>query len=155
MEKFGKAKLYWDHGTSPVLTDTHVVMARMHEGESWVAAWDKKTGKMDWKVARNYKTPREGDHGYASPLVIQHKGKQAIMVWGAEHLTIHDAANGELMWTCGNFNPDEQALWPSISTPVIVDDMVVVAFGRNDRGKPRLHGIRLGGSGDVTETNHA
>src|SRR5688500_11829761 len=32
--------------------------------------------------------------------------------------------------------------------------MVVVAYGRNDRGVPRLHGIRLSGSGDVTQTNH-
>jgi outer membrane protein assembly factor BamB len=33
--------------------------------------------------------------------------------------------------------------------------MAVIAFGRNDRGIPRLHGIRLTGSGDVTKTNHA
>jgi outer membrane protein assembly factor BamB len=32
--------------------------------------------------------------------------------------------------------------------------MVVIAYGRNDRGTPRLHGIRLSGSGDVTKTNH-
>ncbi|MCA9123819.1 MAG: PQQ-binding-like beta-propeller repeat protein [Planctomycetaceae bacterium] len=33
--------------------------------------------------------------------------------------------------------------------------MAVIAFGRNDRGIPRLHGIRLTGGGDVTATNHA
>jgi hypothetical protein len=32
--------------------------------------------------------------------------------------------------------------------------MVVVAYGRNDRGQPLLFGVRLDGSGDVTETNH-
>jgi hypothetical protein len=32
--------------------------------------------------------------------------------------------------------------------------MAVIAYGRNDRGIPRLHGIRLTGSGDVTQTNH-
>ena len=31
--------------------------------------------------------------------------------------------------------------------------MVVIAYGRNDRGIPRTHGIRLGGSGDVTKTH--
>jgi outer membrane protein assembly factor BamB len=69
-------------------------------------------------------------------------------------LTIHDAANGQVLWSCGNFNPESNKLWPAISTPLIVDDMAVIAFGRNDRGKPKLHGIRLGGSGDVTATNH-
>lgn len=154
VDRFGPDTLYWDHGTSPVLTKKHVIMARMHHGESWLAAFDKTTGHLAWKVARNFKTPQEGDHGYASPLVIKHNGKESLLVWGAQHLTIHDAQNGEVLWTCGNFNPENQKLWPSIATPVIVDDIAVIAFGRNDRGKPRLHGIRLSGSGDVTRTNH-
>lgn len=154
VDRFGKDTLYWDHGTSPVVTDRYVIMARMHHGESWLAAFDKTSGDMAWKVARNYETPQEGDHGYATPLVIQHAGREALLVWGAQHLTIHDSIDGKVLWSCGNFNPEEKKLWPSISTPVIVGDMAVIAFGRNDRGIPRLHGIRMDGSGDVTETNH-
>ena len=154
VERFGKATLFWDHGTSPVLSDRYVIMARMHQGESWLAAFDKETGELAWKVARNYSTPTECDHGYTTPLVIQHQGKESILVWGAEHLTIHNAADGLVSWSCGNFNPDANKLWPAIATPVIVGDMAVIAYGRNDRGIPRLHGIRLTGSGDVTQTNH-
>ena len=154
VERFGKDTLFWDHGTSPVLTDKYVVMARMHKGESWLAAFDKQTGELAWKVARNYSTPTECDHGYATPLVTQHQGKESLLVWGAEHLTIHDAVDGRLSWSCGDFNPDANALWPAIATPVIVGDMAVIAYGRNDRGIPRLHGIRLSGNGDVTQTNH-
>ncbi len=154
VERFGKDNLFWDHGTSPVLTEKYVVMARMHQGESWLAAFDKLTGEMAWKVARNYSTPVEGDHGYSTPLVVQFQGKESILVWGAEHLTMHNATDGQVTWSCGNFNPEGHRLWPSISTPVIVGDMVVIAYGRNDRGIPRLHGIRLSGSGDVTSTNH-
>ena len=154
VERFGKDTLFWDHGTSPVLTNKYVVMARMHHGESWLAAFDKKTGELAWKVARNYSTPIECDHGYTTPLVIEHQGKESILVWGAEHLTIHNATDGQVCWSCGNFNPAKNALWPAIATPVIVNDMAVVAYGRNDKGSPRLHGIRLTGSGDVTQTNH-
>lgn len=154
VERFGKDTLFWDHGTSPVLTDKYVIMARMHQGESWLAAFDKESGEIAWKVARNYSTPTECDHGYTTPLVIQHQGKESIMVWGAEHLTIHNATDGQVSWSCGNFNPDANKLWPAIATPVIVGEMVVIAYGRNDRGTPRLHGIRLTGSGDVTDTNH-
>jgi outer membrane protein assembly factor BamB len=154
VQRFGKETLFWDHGTSPVLTDQHVVLARMHQGESWLAAFDKETGDMAWKVARNYSTPTECDHGYTTPLVIQYQGNTSILVWGAEHLTIHDAADGKVTWSCGNFNPDGNKLWPAIATPVIVGDMAVIAYGRNDRGIPRLYGIRLTGSGDVTQTNH-
>lgn len=155
VERFGSDTLYWDHGTSPVLTARHVILARMHNGESWVAAFDKQSGEIAWKTARNYQTPQEGDHGYATPLVITHAGRETILTWGAEHVTMHDAEKGELVWSCGNFNPAAERLWPSISTPVIVGDTAVIAFGRNDRGKPRLHGIRLAGSGDVTASAHA
>jgi len=34
VDRFGPDTLYWDHGTSPVLTEKYVVMARMHHGES-------------------------------------------------------------------------------------------------------------------------
>jgi outer membrane protein assembly factor BamB len=154
VERFGPDTLFWDHGTSPVLTEKHVVMARMHAGESWLAAFDKQTGKLDWKVDRNYKVPVECDHGYTTPLVIDYQGKESVLVWGAEHITIHDAADGQVVWTCGDFNPEANKLWPAIATPVIVDDMVVIAYGRNDRGTPRTFGVRLAGTGDVTKTNH-
>jgi outer membrane protein assembly factor BamB len=129
-------------------------MARMHEGESWLAAFDKASGEMAWKVARNYDTPTECDQGYSTPLVVQHDGKESILVWGAQHLTIHDAADGKVVWSCGNFNPDSNRMWPSIATPVVVGDMAVIAYGRNVRGLPRLYGIRLSGSGDVSLTAH-
>ena len=153
IDRFGRATLFWDHGTSPVLTKDYVIMARMHKGESWLAAFDKATGEMRWKTPRNYKTPVEGDHGYSTPLVIKHDGKEALLVWGAEHLTIHDVDAGKVLWTCGDFNPEGIGLWPAIATPVISGDMAVVAYGRNDKGAPRLHGIKLTGEGDVTKTN--
>jgi len=154
VERFGKDTLFWDHGTSPVLTEKHVIMARMHQGESWLAAFDKANGALQWKVARNYTTPVECDHGYTTPLVIHYEGKEAILVWGAEHVTIHDAADGKLMWSCGGFNPEANKLWPAIATPVLVGDVAIVAYGRNDRGIPRLHGIKLAGSGEQSDASH-
>jgi outer membrane protein assembly factor BamB len=153
VRRFGEDKRFWDHGTSPVLTDKDVIMARMHAGDSWLAAFDKASGELAWKVPRNYPTPLEGDQCYTTPLVTEHDGKEALLVWGANHLTIHDAADGKVKWTCGNFNPDANILWPAIAMPVIVDDMIVICYGRNDRQDPRLHGIRLGGNGDVTTSN--
>ena len=64
VKQYGRDVLFWDQGTSPVLTRKHVVMTRIHQGESWLAAFDKRSGAMEWKVARNYDTPTEGDHGY-------------------------------------------------------------------------------------------
>ena len=125
----------------------------MHHGDSWLAAFDKASGKLRWKVARNYETPVEGDQSYTSPIVIRHQGKEAVLVYGAEHLTAHAAADGQLLWSCGDFNPRSMGYWPTVASPVIAGDVVVVAAGRSDRGQPRLHGIKLGGKGDVTATH--
>lgn len=153
VDRYGPDTLFWDHGTSPVLTKQFVVMARMHQGESWLAAFDKATGELAWKVARNYETPVECDHGYSTPVVIDFQGEESLLTWGGEHLTVHHAKTGELVWSCGGFNPEGNKLWPTIATPVVVGDVAVIAYGRNDRGIPRLHGVRLEGTGDVTKSN--
>lgn len=155
VDAYGKDTLYWDHGTSPVLTESAVIMTRMHQGESWIAAFDKASGALLWKVPRNFKTPTEGDHAYTTPLVIRHQSQEAILVWGGQHVTVHSPADGRTLWWCGNFNPESKAYWPAVASPVVVGDVVVVPYGRSDRGEPRLHGIRLGGSGDVTATHRA
>jgi len=80
---------------------------------------------------------------------------------GHAHITgdvsraLHDAADGGLVWSCGGFNPDATPLWPAVATPAVANGMAVVCFGRADRGLPRLHGIKLGGSGDVTKSHRA
>jgi outer membrane protein assembly factor BamB len=153
VERFGPHNLYWDFGTSPVLTAQDVVLARVHHGESWLAAFDKQTGDLHWKMARNYRTPEEGDNSYTTPLVVDHRGSEALLVWGAEHVTLHAAADGSLLWSCGNFNPEAIGMWPVIASPIISGDVAVVAHGRADRSQPRLHAIRLDGEGDVTDTH--
>jgi outer membrane protein assembly factor BamB len=152
VEAYGPETLYWDQGTSPVLTQNDVVIARMHHGESWLAAFNKATGKLHWKVARNYETPVEGDNAYTTPLLIQDPGKETVLVWGGQHLTAHDAADGKLLWWSGDFNPESRPNWPAVASPVISGETVVVACGRSDRGQPLLYGTKLGGTGDMTTT---
>jgi outer membrane protein assembly factor BamB len=151
LERYGKDTLYWDYGCSPVLTRGDVVVAMMHNGESYLAAFDKKTGELHWKVSRNYQTPVENDHSYATPIVYQHQGREALLVWGAEHLTSHDAADGKMLWECGGFNPKQVRNWVAVSSHLIVGDMAILPYGRGSR----LHGIRLGGAGNVTDTHRA
>ncbi len=155
VEQFGRENLFWDSGTSPTLTEKHVVVARMHSGESWLAAFDKATGQMAWKEARNFKVPTENDNGYATPLLFEQAGRKSILLWGADHLTAHDAASGKTLWTCGNFNPAGTGYWPGIATPVIVDGLAIVPVGRDDRGQASVEAIRLGGQGDVSQSHRA
>ncbi|MCP5519005.1 MAG: PQQ-binding-like beta-propeller repeat protein [Verrucomicrobiales bacterium] len=153
VKRYGEVELFWDQGTSPVLTKDAVIVARMHGGDSWLAAFDKATGDLQWKVARNYDTPVEGNNAYTTPLVADQDGKETVLVWGAEHVTAHSTEDGAVRWSCGAFNPGRQSFWPAVASPVLVGEVLVVPTGRNDRNQPRLHGIRVGGRGDVTETH--
>ena len=151
LNSYGRDTLYWDFGTSPVLTEKHVVMALMRKGNSWLLAYDKRTGELAWKVKRDYQTPTEGDHSYATPVVTKHNGREALLVWGAERFTAHDAANGNILWSCAGFNPQKKSFWVVVSSFVKVGDMAVVPYGRGSK----LAGIKLGGKGDVTGTHRA
>ena len=148
-KRFGEDTLYWDIGTSPVVTERHAVIAVIQERGSFLAAFDKKSGELAWKVARNYECPTEGDHSYTTPIVVRHEGREAILVWGAERLTLHSAADGKIIWSCAGFNPEEKRNWVTVASPVISAGVVVVPYGRGER----LAGVRLGGKGDVTETH--
>jgi outer membrane protein assembly factor BamB len=151
---FGPDTLYWDHGISPVLSDKYAIMVRMHNGESWLAAFDKSTGALCWKVPRNYETPIEGDHGYSTPLLLNRNGKEELLVWGGQHLTLHDVSNGKVLWSFGDaFNPESKPNWPTVASIVVAGDIAVVPFGRADRGQPRLHGIKISDRPAATEQN--
>jgi outer membrane protein assembly factor BamB len=155
VEAFGNEKLFWDSGTSPMLTEKHVVMQRLHTGDSWIAGFDKATGALKWKESRFFEGPTENDNGYTTPILFENAGKKALLIWGGDHLTGHDAENGALIWKAGNFNPEKTGYWPHIASPVVVGSVAVVPVGRDDRNQGKIHGIRLGGKGDVTATHRA
>ena len=68
-----------------------------------------------------------------------------------KHLTAHDTSTGATLWSCGDFNQASKNNWVAVASPVIAGNIVVVPYGRGTR----LHGIKLGGTGDVTATHRA
>lgn len=148
-DEFGKDTLWWDLGTSPVLTSHGVVVAVMQEGDSYLVCLDLDSGDVRWRESRTYERPRESDQSYTTPAVVAVDGRETIVTWGADHLTGHDAATGELLWDSSGFNPDEQGMWRSIASATVADGVAVVPYGRGDF----LAAVRVGGSGDVTTKN--
>jgi outer membrane protein assembly factor BamB len=152
---FGPERLYWDRGTSPVLTEKAVIIARMHHGDSWLAAFDKTSGRLDWKVPRNFQTPEEDDNAYTTPLVLREQGGETVVVWGADHLTAHAAVDGRLLWSCGDFNPQSIPHYPAGGSPVIAAGFLIVPCHEAQGTRPELDGIRLGGTGGVSAPHRA
>ena len=151
LTKYGRDSLYWDFGTSPVMTKRNVVVALMRNRNSWIIAFDKKNGKVAWQVERNYQTPTEGDHSYSTPIVRMENDRETILVWGAERLTSHSAEDGSITWSCEGFNPKQKNNWVVVGSHIVSGNMAIVPYGRGSH----LAGIRLGGRGDVTGTHRA
>jgi len=146
-QRFGKNTLWWDLGTSPVLVNKTVVIAVMHEGSSYIVAFKQESGEVVWKVDRNFKCPQESNQSYTTPIVYQEGERTMLLLYGADHLTGHDAATGKMIWQCGGFNPDQKKAWRVIPSPVISKGIAVVPYGRDKH----VAGIKIGGSGDITK----
>ena len=145
-----KDTLWWDLGTSPVLTKNHVVVACIQSDESYVAGFDKQSGEMVWKVDRNMDAPSEANQSYSTPVVVDlPNGDQQLVILGADHVTGHDATDGQELWRVGGLNPDNEMYFRSIASAAVADGIAVAPYARGDT----LTAIRLGGSGDVTKSH--
>ena len=150
-EMFGEDTLWWDLGTSPILTKAHVIITVMQTGPSYLAAFDKASGKSAWKVDRNLDAPEEAAQAYSTPVVEMVDGQERIFVLGADHATGHDAATGKELWRAGGLNPDLETRFRSISGPVLAGNMLIAPYARGGS----VTGILLGGSGNVTSSHVA
>jgi outer membrane protein assembly factor BamB len=78
--------------------------------------------------------------------VITEGDRKTLIIFGADHLTGHDPENGETIWVCGGFNPENKEYWRTIASPAISQGIAIVPYGRGRY----LAGIKLGGRGDIT-----
>jgi outer membrane protein assembly factor BamB len=127
-------------GSSPALYGETLIVNWDHEGQSFVAALDKRTGKERWKVKRNEVT------SWATPIIIEHEGKPQVIVSGTSRIRGYDLATGKVLWECGGLSSN------IVASPVYADGMV---FAGSSYDKRALMGIRLAGAkGDITGTAH-
>tara|TARA_Y100000758_G_scaffold263189_2_gene202005 strand:+ start:1191 stop:2495 length:1305 start_codon:yes stop_codon:yes gene_type:complete len=148
---WGKDTLWWDIGTSPVLSADKVLVAVMQTGGSYVAAFNKSDGKVAWKHDRNLEAPLEAAQSYTTPIVLKRGGVERLLVLGADHVTAHEVASGKELWRVGGLNPGGQKYFRSISSPVIAGNLLLAPYSRGNT----LTAIRLGGNGDVTKSHVA
>ena len=127
------------HGTagSPVLYKDRIFLYQDHRGGSFVAAFDKLTGRTIWKTERNASV------GWGTPIVIQVGDHDELIVSSQRRVNAYHPDTGEELWRC------EGNLSEVIPTPVVGQGLVFCSSGR---AGPTL-AIRPGGRGDVTATH--
>jgi outer membrane protein assembly factor BamB len=139
----GRLNNYHGSAGSPILHGDRIFIYQDHQGTestgSFVAAYDKNTGKQLWK------TDREATTGWGTPVVIRAGDREELIVSSQRRVTAYDPASGKELWRVGGLT------FEVIPTPVVAEGLVICSSGRQG---PTL-AIRPGGSGDVTATHVA
>ena len=149
-DRYGENTLWWDLGSSPVLTSAGVCVVVMQTGDSFLVTLDLETGAEVWKTDRMYDRPKESDQSYTTPAVVWVDGRETLVTWGADHLTGHDARTGELVWEKDGFNPNNEVFWRVIASPAVANGVAYVPYGR---GK-NLAAVRLGSAPEMIWNQH-
>jgi len=137
----GDMRVEHEHGegSSPTLHGDTLIVNWDHEGQSFLVALDKRTGRERWKVNRDEST------SWASPVVVEHGGKHQVVVSATHRVRGYDLDSGHEIWECAGLSRNVTA------SPVAADGMVYVGsnyFSRN------MLAIRLDGArGDITGTD--
>jgi len=136
-QDFGKMRVAmgFGEGSSPTLYKDTLIVNWDNEGDSFIIALDKNTGKTLWKEAREEKT------SWSTPLVVEHDGKPQVITSATGKIRSYDLASGKVLWECGGLTRNV------IPSPVADAAMVYCMSGFMGNA---LLAIRLGRTGDLT-----
>ena len=126
-------------GSSPAIYGDRIVVNWDHEGDSFIVALDKRTGKELWRNARHEVST------WVTPLIVKHGDKVHVIVSASHQSVGYDLATGEEIWSC-------EGLGTNVSpTPMYKDGVVYVLSGHRS---PAMQAIDLDkADGDVTGTD--
>jgi outer membrane protein assembly factor BamB len=131
------------NGGSPELAGDFLIINCDGFDEAFVAALDKRTGKLRWRADRR----EPHSQAYSTPLAIRVGERDEIVSVGAFNAVAYDPQNGKEIWRVGY--PDG---FSNVPRPVYGAGLVFIATGFN---QPSLLAVRPDGKGDVTRSHVA
>ncbi len=137
-------------GSSPVIDGNRVILVQDHDEESFIAVFDKLTGRELWRKPRP-----EFLRNYATPVIWTVEGRKQVVVLATLRITAYDLESGDEVWTCSGVSRIINM------TPVIGDDNTLYAAcfspgnDTDDRVVPltieQLFGADADGNGTIEE----
>jgi outer membrane protein assembly factor BamB len=128
----------WGEAISPVLAGDALIVNWDHEGQSFLVALDARTGRTRWKVDREEPT------SWATPLVVEHRGRSQVIVNATNRVRSYDLATGQVLWQCGGQTVNV------VPSPVPAGRLVVCLSGYSGSA---ACAIPLDATGDLTDTD--
>jgi outer membrane protein assembly factor BamB len=129
--------------SSPILVGDRVLVAQDHDTGSFVAAYDKQTGRLLWRTDRS-----AFSRSYATPVVWEPGGTRQVVVAGMLTIVAYDWDNGQPLWSLGGLSR------VVCMTPVVGDNGWLYAAGWSAGGDPADR-IRLEPFADFLSQNDA
>lgn len=131
---------FWGYGAaaSPVLHQDQLFMVYDNQESSYIAAYDCRTGKENWRK------PRAEKSTWATPFVWKHSKGTEIVVCGKNRNRSYDL-RGNVLW---EFNGRMSNL--VIPSPFAAHNLLYITSGYfQDRSKP-VFAIKPGARGDIS-----
>jgi outer membrane protein assembly factor BamB len=123
-------------GSTPALHRNHLVVVWDHQGQSFIVALYKRTGRELWRADRD-----EID-SWSTPLIVEQGGRAQVVTAAMKRVRSYDLESGAALWEAPGLTMNP------IPSPVAGDGLVFVTSGF--RGNT-LKAIRLADAkGDIT-----
>ena len=129
----------WGVGASPIFFKDTVIQNGDAEGDSFLLAVDKTTGKDVWRSPRQSK-PKGG---WSTPIVIEADKRTELVLNGEFGVESYDLATGKAYWNCRGFNGRGTPM------PAWGNGMLYMVNGKSGD----VYAVTPGGSGDVTDSH--
>lgn len=92
--RMGPFKNDFGAGSSPIIVDDSVILVEDHDVDSFIASYDKQTGKQKWRTDRS-----EFFRNYATPVIWEVNGKKEIVCSATLRIVGYDFETGVEKWT--------------------------------------------------------
>jgi outer membrane protein assembly factor BamB len=127
----------WGSGASPVLYKERLYLVNDNDTRSFIAAFDRRTGKEMWHVNRD-----EGSN-WATPFVWENELRTEIVTPGTDKVRSYDL-DGKLLWELKGMTSI------TIPTPFARHGLLYISSGFAREPLRPVYAIRPGASGDIS-----
>lgn len=133
----GPFKSNHGYSSNPVLYKDRIIVNGDHDGEGFIVALDRRTGKTIWKIQRPNNT-----RSYCTPLIRQVNGVPHMMLTGSKCTASYNPDDGSLQWMMDG--PTEQF----VAAPVYDGKLLFITAGYPER---HILALRPDGQGKIAD----
>lgn len=126
----------WEHASSPIIYKNLAIIQADIQKNSFIAAYDLKTGKLVWK------TMREEIPSWGTPTIYEGKTRAELITNGTKAVRGYDPMTGKELWRLA---PNSEITTP---TPFVALDLIFVTSGYAPM-QP-IYAIKPGANGDIS-----